>query len=320
MYNGREDRIPVPKVQEGGKWEWVPTDKVVVIKDSAPAAANAMGKVWEDYEIHVATCCTHADIRWCSNNSGKFKDRQKSKVVSADIQHCYKLLGHINFLPVAQRLMRKKWMEQLGETSVARDWFNQWGQEKITRVENCQEDICPLRGGIPCDNNAVEAGNHVDKKALDYRKASLFRFVGDADKDIVREASLHDTRFESRMKNHSKHKNRLNKSVYNIKYFRHILEIEESHKNGEPTFLHLQLPFSDSANDVPRGSSIIAGEHCVKEVADLGLEDEASNKESCCRFLGGTTISLDSVRLCTSRVAVEEVHPVGRVSSEFSSG
>ena len=102
MYNGREDRIPVPKVEEGTKWELIPTDKVVVIKDSAPAASNAVAKVWEDYEVHVATCCTHADIRWRSNYSGKFNDREKSQVVSADFQYRYKLLGHINLLPVAQ--------------------------------------------------------------------------------------------------------------------------------------------------------------------------------------------------------------------------
>ena len=54
MYNGREDQIPVSRVEEGTKWKWVPTDKIVVIKDSAPVAANAMAK-------HVATCC----IEYC---------------------------------------------------------------------------------------------------------------------------------------------------------------------------------------------------------------------------------------------------------------
>ena len=113
---GRQDRVPVPKMApDGSNWEWNPRNTIVVIKDAAPAAANALSNVWPSYDIHVGTCCTHADCRWMSNNIGKFKDGEKSKVFSADIQYKYKLLGHVNLIDEAQRMMREKWSRTLKE-------------------------------------------------------------------------------------------------------------------------------------------------------------------------------------------------------------
>ena len=56
-------------------------------------------------EIQKEMRVTVAALRWTSNNTGKFKDQRNKLRVMTDINHGYKILGHINLVPEACRLM-----------------------------------------------------------------------------------------------------------------------------------------------------------------------------------------------------------------------
>ena len=292
---GREDAFPVPKVPAGKRYEFKPRHTLVLIKDSASAATRAAEIVWPDTVIHEAECMTHADILWSGNNASKFRKQQNKKAISRDLQYRYKVIGHINLVPYAKVKMEEKWRKERKEPEVADGWFSSWRNSNLTRIENCQEHICPLRGGVPCDNNAVEAGNSADKKALDYQKNTLFDFVDEVGTVLVGEVSLEDTAFENKLKRSWRHKKGLNKAVYNIEYFKHARQIEEMDKMGLPTFLHCQFRYTSIKNDVPEGSFLVMGQRCLSEMErinnsednDIDLEAELSDKEACKKFLGG---------------------------------
>ena len=43
-----------------------------------------------------------------------------------------------------------------------------WGSNVLTWVESNQFHLIPLRGELPCNNNALEAGNAANKESLVY--------------------------------------------------------------------------------------------------------------------------------------------------------
>ena len=283
--HGREDRFLVPSIPIGESYQY-DDDYIIVVKDKAQAATNAIAAVFEA-ELHEAMCVTHAAIRWMSTNAGKFMNKENKNKCIRDINHAFKIVAHIKFVGVARRLMMEKWVKSYGEPLVARDWAASWGCDILTRIENCQFHLCPLRGAIPCDNNALEAGNAADKSSLTYKKSSLFGFVDNVATKIVGPASMRDTMFESRLKGNSHTK--MNASVYNIKYFVHISQLQSLDMKGYPTFIHLQFPYTDVANDVPPGSFLVAGAHCLnemREVPDLPVR-VFEDKETCRKWLGG---------------------------------
>ena len=155
---GREDRFPVPDLPPGDTYVY-DDDYIVILKDKAQAATNAISSVFEG-EIHEAMCVTHAAIRWMSTNAGKFNHMPNKTKCINDINWHFKIAGHVNLVPVLLRLMMEKWVKEYGEPLVARDWLASWGEDILTRVQNCQLHLCPLRGGVPCDNNALEDPMH----------------------------------------------------------------------------------------------------------------------------------------------------------------
>ena len=234
-------------------------------------------------------CVTHASIIWFSKNTCKFWNPQGNRPLCiADINYRYKVLGHINFVPYARRLMLEKWVQVYKEPQVAHDWRNVWGSDILTRVESNQLHLSLLRGAIPCDNNALEAGNAADKECLVYKKSSLFDFVGNLDKNIIAPASRQDTLYEGRLKGRS-NTQRMNLAVYNIKYFEQCRIVEKTDQKGRPTFLFLVFKYTDVENDVPAGSFLVAGRHCLTEMrATPGVEEEVFLcKKACKRWLGG---------------------------------
>ena len=199
---GREDRFLVPVVPPGQPYVW-DSEYIVLVKDKAQAATNAIAEVFPEADLHEAMCIIHASIRWLSVNSGKFGDHRYKRLCIIDINNGLKNLAHINFVEAAHRLMMQKWVISYQEPIVARDWSAAWGRDKLTRVENCQELFSPLRGAIPTDNNALEAGNNADKHAVVHKKTSLFKFVENVARTIVAPASMQDTLFEGRLKSRS---------------------------------------------------------------------------------------------------------------------
>jgi hypothetical protein len=285
----REDRFLLPDRRPGERWVWKPRKKLILMKDAAAAATNAAAKVWPDAEVHEAMCNSHANIRWFSNNAGKFNDGKANRKNSGkDIENGFKNLGHINLVEVQKRKMIQKWKEQYKETVVADHWYESWGRSVITRVETNSEDLSPLRGGIPCDNNAVEGGNGSDKKALDFKKFSLFVFLNEVSTELVENASRLDVKYECPLKN-ACGKNGRNKSVFTMAYFEHCYSIDELDKAGKPTFLSLQFSYTDDTNDVPRGSMLIAGEHCLNEMRHLGMEETSSDIKAARKYLSSTS-------------------------------
>ena len=166
---GREDSYSAPKVTPGEHYQFV----LVLVKDSALAATCAAEVIWHNTKIHEASCTTHANILWSNNNAAKFRKIKNMKAISRDIQYRYKVIGHINPIPESKLLMRLKWEKVLKEKDVTAAWFASSENAILTRVHNCQEHLCLLSGGVLCDNNAIEAGNHADKMALDFKRNTL---------------------------------------------------------------------------------------------------------------------------------------------------
>jgi hypothetical protein len=54
---------------------------------------------------------------------------------------------------------------------------------------------------------------------------------------------------------------------------------------GSQLFLSLQFSFKDEKNDVPRGSMLIAGEHCLNEMRHLGIEEASSDIKAVQKYL-----------------------------------
>ena len=286
--HGCEDRFSAPVVLPGERYVFE-TPYIILLKDKAQAATNAIKEVFPDSEIHECMCMTHASIIWMSKNTHKFcrPDVHRPECI-ADLNYRYKVLGHVNLVKVARRLMLEKWVQVYKEPQVAHDWRNSWGEDILTRVESNQQHLCPLRGAIPCDNNALEAGNAADKESLVYRKASLFEFAGNLETSIIAPASKQDTMFEGRLKGRSNNQLKMNLAVYNIKYFEQCRHIERADARGKPTFLHLCWNYTDEENDVPKGSYLLAGRHCLTEMRSYaGIEEDLLCKKACRRWLGG---------------------------------
>ena len=129
---GREDRFLVPLVSPGEVYEW-DSEYIVLVKDKAQAATNAIAEVFPESDIHEAMCIIHASIRWLSVNSGKFKDHLYKRLCIIDINNGLKNVAHINFVEPARRLMMQKWVISYQEPIVARDWSAAWGKDHLTR-------------------------------------------------------------------------------------------------------------------------------------------------------------------------------------------
>ena len=139
----------------------------------------------------------------------------------------------------------------------------------------------PLCGAIPCDNNALEAGNAADKESLVYKKSSLFNFVGSLDRNIIAPASCQDTLFEGQLKGRLDTQ-RLNLAVYNIKYFEQCRLVEKANMKGKPTFLFMTFKYTAKDNNVPEGSFLIADRHCLTEIQTMtGVNEDALCTPSC---------------------------------------
>lgn len=118
----REDHFEVPNWFQGEDYVF-DADYIIILKDKAQAATNAIVDVFQA-EVYKAMCVIHAAIRWFSVNASKFHDiRNKNRCIN-DINHAYKILGHVNFVEVGHRLLmgklvnrRKRLVGKLGNRS-----------------------------------------------------------------------------------------------------------------------------------------------------------------------------------------------------------
>ena len=93
--HGRKDRFATPIVLPGERYVWE-APYIILLKDKAQAATNAVAEVFPDSEIHEVMCATHASIIWFSKNTCKFWNPHGNRPLCiADINYRYKVLGHI---------------------------------------------------------------------------------------------------------------------------------------------------------------------------------------------------------------------------------
>jgi hypothetical protein len=127
----REDRFLLPDRPPGERSVWKPRKKLVLLEDAAAAATNAAAKAWPDAEIHEATCMAHANIRWFSNNAGKFIDgKANRKNCGKDIEYGFKNLAHVNLVEVQKCKMIQKWKEEYKEPVVADEFKRRFSVDK----------------------------------------------------------------------------------------------------------------------------------------------------------------------------------------------
>ena len=136
--HGREDRFATPIVLPGKRYVWE-APYIILLKDKAQAATNAVAEVFHDSEIHKVMCATHALIIWFLKNTCKFWNPQGNRPLCiANINYRYKVLRHINLVPYACLLMLEKWVQVYKEPQVAHDWRKIWGSDILTWVESNQ--------------------------------------------------------------------------------------------------------------------------------------------------------------------------------------
>jgi hypothetical protein len=196
--DGQGHSPPVP----GQRWEWHPRATFTMLKDSACRAENAAREVWPDVEMHVGTCHTHASLRWLSNNKALLNpgtSQEHAKIMQRDLS-TLKRIPHTNLVMIATDLMIRKWTDELGEELTAKKWSESWGHLNITRVGTKSCDVNPLRGGIPSDNNCVEASNNSDKDDLERTKTNLYQFIVQVDEEIIEPTLRLDVVYQGRLK------------------------------------------------------------------------------------------------------------------------
>jgi len=274
----RADRnaILYPFPEEGEDWKWEPRGVLTVEKDAALAATNAIADVWPGVTIREGMCHTHANLRWFSKHKGLLKNLENEKKMSEDLHYGLREAPHVAIVPVLRKLMLKKWTTQYREPVVAAKWSASWGDSIITRVEMNAVEVSPLRGGIPCDNNAVESGNYTDKTALNYNRPSIVHFVPTL-VGVLNSKSKTDLVYNGKMKKRQKTKF---SGIHHRDFYQRCWDINARHEHDKPTFLSLQFCFTSAAHDIPVGSVIVAGDRCI---GDLGTMDD---------------VDVDSIREC----------------------
>ena len=154
----------LPDLEPGQKWRWEPTGnrRIVVMKDAALAASNAISTVWEGKEVLVGMCSYHASARWIDAGNGKkyLKKKENRKKILMDFQ-AFKNCPHEHLVEIYQQAMVDKWSKVHGEKKFAEEWMASWGEQIVTRIQLNARN--PLMSGFPSNNNCVEVGNKDDK-------------------------------------------------------------------------------------------------------------------------------------------------------------
>ena len=132
-------------------------------------------------------------------------------------------------------------------------------------------------GGIPCDNNALESSNNVDKGLLSRETATATEFIADLATKVVGPLSASDTQFLGSLKERSTTKASVfNNAPNNHKFFDHVRaqwyifnEDEEddsvTRDTARPHILRFPKHYNNPDVGIPRGSYIFISDHGIAD-------------------------------------------------------
>ena len=287
----REDDLLFPEPVDNFCYK--PFSTVTLIKDSAPAAYHAASAVFQECldgesepDIIDGVCCTHASLRWISNNKKLFKKQANTKLFMADINDVIKNVPHENMAAIAKKLFGQKW-NAAGEGAAVRKWLKSWGSAKISRAQVNTAAVNPLRGGIPADNNALEATNNQDKAMIGRTKEHVPLLIDTWAKKVVRASSKTDTAYHSKMKYRSGHTR--NKAVLNGAFFRRCYRMANRKSNYGVILFEVTYDFASQANGVPPQSFLVLSEMGLKNIMDADdFEEEEPTTRHVARYIKNT--------------------------------
>lgn len=308
-WNNRHDPpglIPKPPPN----WKLEARGVVTVVKDSASAASIAARNIFcfrggpsitaaeierakkpydpdvDTVEYREITCHVHASKMWVSKSKlfvpfkKLYSIADVKKLFQKDLDTFMKNIPFKSIKPFALSLFKEKW-HRIGQKAAVDGWLASWGKLRITRVEANEPDASPLRGGIPCDNNALESGNNVDKVLLHREKCAVSEFVDKLGRQIVGPTSAADVQFNHPLKERSKScKSAYNKAPNNAKFFKHVWDRFQIHKKN-PTAPHTISSMTSIKFGVPnhpRGMYWFLSDHGIDRVT-AEMKTEGANDD-----------------------------------------
>lgn len=255
----REDSFLLPSLPPGEKWEWKPPPgkRLVVMKDAALAATNAVAKVWPKADVVVSTCAVHACNRWL-DTAGRTHLKQPKQWKDKMIQdfEIFKNCPYIGLVDIVREAMVSKWTKRYKEGAAAKAWNAFYSGHIMTRIQLNHNN--PLKSGFPSDNNTIEVGNKDDKDFLDRKRASTVNFL-----------QYFGTRVQYAAQSDLKYCGRFKNKVHSGLFFEEVEEARTRLREKKPCFLNLRFPFSNKRMGLPQGSYIFATDSTLEQIEDL---------------------------------------------------
>ena len=189
-----------------------------------------------------------------------------------DIDKNIKNLPHINLIPLYKSLFYQKWKDR-GEEAAVEAWSASWNNALISRVEMNRSSVCPLMGGIPSDNNALEASNNTDKNMLMRQKSHVTALVDVFADKVIRPISAADVRYQGRLKTRSNHKEGKNTAVLNQNFFRFCYKIMKKDGGYGSLMFDLTWEFTSSRLGLSAGTFLVTSHKAyTRALADTDFE------------------------------------------------
>lgn len=263
----REDSFALPVLGPHEKWEWVPKHdmKLVVMKDFALAASNAVKDVWEDDDVLIGTCSWHAGSHWVEDTGKKFLIKKENKSLIKNDLEALKNCPYSHLVELYTNQMLLKWKTVYKEQAISEKWQFWVNQKSImTRIQLNEGN--PLKCGFPSDNNAIEVGNCMDKKFFNREIKDAISFLH-ALKGRVQHVSEADLRFGGRLKS----------PVHSAVFYEEVHSVLNARLHGDVTWMDVKIKVQNSNHGIPEGSFIIPTQKCLQEVDFLCKRDKVSD-------------------------------------------
>ena len=159
-------------------------------------------------------CFAHSNTIWCQDKAhlallvgGLVQDEEGNMVhnakknlqqIKADLILLNKSIFVAALVSIAEGLMYHRWREDLGEVPWADKYSASWEGKAWTRAQSNQFGD----GGLPSDNNGLEATNNVIKGALNRERPLLVSFVLKS-LEWLEEKAMTDTSFGDKYNTHA---------------------------------------------------------------------------------------------------------------------
>ena len=149
-------------------WEWRPR---IVMKDKAPAANRSVAELFQPDLIGM--CFAHVYM-WFDRNKGLFANwAEHGPKVKAGLKQLNEAFSQHDLAKVAYKELLRQWSEEYREKKMADAFHKVWGAEVFTRAGTNMTFV----GGVPSDNNALEAKNAALKRDIQHKRHGTAAFV-----------------------------------------------------------------------------------------------------------------------------------------------